>query len=161
MAPPPVYPTSPSPSPSSSLTNQSSGEPSNKKYNPYRRPPSRRIMRHVLRSRVEAVRALATFFEELELLSFGSAEGVTEEIRSSLHLAQIQKGSSGTGYRSREGLWCLPSRRVGLEMMGRKGMSQIGGLLLLRMRLIRLLFLLGCKLVLVVRIPDVIVSSLV
>ena len=99
MEPPPVYPTSPSPSPSSSLTNQSSGESSNKKHNPYRRPPSRRIMRHVLRSRVEAVRALATFFEELELLSFGSAEGAMEEIRSSLHLAQIQKGSFGTGYR--------------------------------------------------------------
>ena len=68
-----------------------------------------------------------------------------EEIRSSLYLAQIQKGSSGTGYRSREGLWCLPSRRVGLEsrMMGRKGMLRIGGLLLLRMRvvMIRVVFL--------------------
>jgi hypothetical protein len=36
------------------------------KTRPERHPPSRRIMRHVLRARAEAGRALAAFFEQLE-----------------------------------------------------------------------------------------------
>ncbi|KAJ2931481.1 hypothetical protein H1R20_g5595, partial [Candolleomyces eurysporus] len=47
-----------------------------------RRPPSRRLVRHVLRARVEAVNALASLFDQLE------EAGSQKRIRSSPHLAQ-------------------------------------------------------------------------
>ncbi|KAF9241788.1 hypothetical protein BU15DRAFT_73132 [Melanogaster broomeanus] len=47
-----------------------------------KRPASRRIMRHVLRARGEAVRALASFFAELE------AAGEDKKVVASVHLAK-------------------------------------------------------------------------
>ncbi|KAJ7090944.1 hypothetical protein B0H15DRAFT_930373 [Mycena belliarum] len=55
---------------------------------PTRRPPSRRIMRHVLRARVEAVKALAAFFEQLR--AQGAHGGV--RVRASAHLARMYGG---------------------------------------------------------------------
>ncbi|KAJ7678666.1 glycerol-3-phosphate-acyltransferase [Mycena rosella] len=52
---------------------------------PKRRPPSRRIMRHVLRARVEAVKALAAFFEDLRAQS-------RLRVRASGHLARLYGG---------------------------------------------------------------------
>jgi glycerol-3-phosphate O-acyltransferase/dihydroxyacetone phosphate acyltransferase len=48
-----------------------------------RRPPSRRLVRHVLKARVEAVNALASFFDQLE------REGGDKRVDSSLHLARL------------------------------------------------------------------------
>ena len=48
-----------------------------------RRPPSRRIVRHVLRARIDAIRALATFFDQLERDEYG------KKIRASTHLARL------------------------------------------------------------------------
>jgi glycerol-3-phosphate O-acyltransferase/dihydroxyacetone phosphate acyltransferase len=56
------------------------------KTRPKRRPPSRRIMRHVLRVRAEAVRALAAFFEQLEAAPAGTS------VRASVHLARAFGG---------------------------------------------------------------------
>ncbi|KAI5889222.1 uncharacterized protein SCHCODRAFT_02510249 [Schizophyllum commune H4-8] len=50
-----------------------------------RRPPSRRIMRHVLRARIEAVRALASLFEQLE-------REPSKRLRASAHLAKAYGG---------------------------------------------------------------------
>lgn len=47
-----------------------------------RRPPTRRIVRHVLRSRVEAAKSLASFFEQLE-------KSGDKQIKASVHLAKI------------------------------------------------------------------------
>jgi glycerol-3-phosphate O-acyltransferase / dihydroxyacetone phosphate acyltransferase len=72
------------------------------KTRPIRRPPSRRIMRHVLRARIEAVKALAQFFYALEhdrhdsdsvLVLPGSVPGSrsivkVKEVKASLHLAR-------------------------------------------------------------------------
>ncbi|KAF6761167.1 hypothetical protein DFP72DRAFT_880302 [Ephemerocybe angulata] len=52
-----------------------------------RRPPSRRLVRHVLRARVEAVNALASLFDQLE------QAGGQKVIRSSPHLARSFGGS--------------------------------------------------------------------
>ena len=52
-----------------------------------RRPPSRRLVRHVLRARVEAVNALASLFDQLE------EAGSQKRIRSSSHLAQAFGGT--------------------------------------------------------------------
>ncbi|KAF5385969.1 hypothetical protein D9615_002530 [Tricholomella constricta] len=49
---------------------------------PKRRPPSRRLVRHVLRARVEAVKALAVFFDHLQ-----SAPPSTQ-VQASVHLAK-------------------------------------------------------------------------
>jgi glycerol-3-phosphate O-acyltransferase/dihydroxyacetone phosphate acyltransferase len=49
---------------------------------PKRRPPSRRIMRHILRARAEAARALASFFEQLDMAPEG------KRVQSSVHLAK-------------------------------------------------------------------------
>ncbi|KAF8893430.1 hypothetical protein BD779DRAFT_1609793 [Infundibulicybe gibba] len=49
---------------------------------PTRRPPSRRIMRHVLRARIEAVKALASFFDQLE-------RAPEKRIKASAHLAKL------------------------------------------------------------------------
>ncbi|KAJ7162194.1 hypothetical protein C8R46DRAFT_1000160 [Mycena filopes] len=59
---------------------------------PRRRPPSRRIMRHVLRARVEAVRALAAFFEELRLQSAQSRLRGGMRVKASVHLARLYGG---------------------------------------------------------------------
>ncbi|KAJ7596003.1 glycerol-3-phosphate-acyltransferase [Mycena floridula] len=45
-----------------------------------KRPPSRRIMRHVLRARIEAVKALASFFEELERGGQAKRVGASEHL---------------------------------------------------------------------------------
>ena len=60
-------------------------EPPVKTY-PKRRPPSRRIMRHVLRARAEAVRALAGFFDQLERAGRG------KKVHASVHLAKAYGG---------------------------------------------------------------------
>lgn len=52
-----------------------------------RRPPSRRLVRHVLRARVEAVNALASLFDQLE------EAGSQKRIRSSPHLAKAFGGT--------------------------------------------------------------------
>ncbi|KII92721.1 hypothetical protein PLICRDRAFT_696028 [Plicaturopsis crispa FD-325 SS-3] len=57
------------------------------KTRPKRRPPSRRIMRHVLRARAEAVRALASFFDQLEKAPDG------KRVRASAHLARAFGGT--------------------------------------------------------------------
>ncbi|KAJ7122064.1 hypothetical protein C8R43DRAFT_1149056 [Mycena crocata] len=59
------------------------------KARPKRRPPSRRIMRHVLRARVEAVKALAEFFEELRIQSSQSRNRGGMHVKASLHLARL------------------------------------------------------------------------
>ncbi|KAL4078255.1 hypothetical protein V8B97DRAFT_1865729 [Scleroderma yunnanense] len=49
---------------------------------PRKKPASRRIMRHVLRARVQAVRAVASFFTALDV------EGGEKEVLASVHLAR-------------------------------------------------------------------------
>ncbi|KAF8993678.1 glycerol-3-phosphate-acyltransferase [Cyathus striatus] len=56
------------------------------KTRPMRRPPSGRIVRHVLRARVEAVKALAVFFEQLE------EGGAKKKVKASVHLARLLGG---------------------------------------------------------------------
>ncbi|TFK25729.1 hypothetical protein FA15DRAFT_668252 [Coprinopsis marcescibilis] len=51
-----------------------------------RRPPSRRLVRHVLRARVEAVNALASLFDQLE------QGGPAKKIKVSTHLARVYGG---------------------------------------------------------------------
>lgn len=51
-----------------------------------RRPPSRRLVRHVLRSRVEAVNALAAFFDAI------SQAGSEKKVNASPHLARMYGG---------------------------------------------------------------------
>jgi glycerol-3-phosphate O-acyltransferase/dihydroxyacetone phosphate acyltransferase len=50
-----------------------------------RKPPSRRLVRHVLRSRVEAVNALAGFFDNI-------ASNGSKKLKASAHLARIYGG---------------------------------------------------------------------
>ena len=52
-----------------------------------RRPPSRRLVRHVLRSRVEAMNALACFFDQL------ACAGAGKRVKASPHLAERFGGS--------------------------------------------------------------------
>jgi len=52
---------------------------------PKRRPPSRRIMRHLLRARADAVKAIVSFIDQLE-----KADG--KMIRASSHLARTYGG---------------------------------------------------------------------
>lgn len=47
-----------------------------------RKPPTRRVIRHVLRSRAEAAKSLATFFEQLE-------KDANKQVKASLHLAKL------------------------------------------------------------------------
>ncbi|KAF9566800.1 glycerol-3-phosphate-acyltransferase [Agrocybe pediades] len=63
-----------------------------------RRPPSRRLVRHVLRLRVEAVNALAAYFDHL------ARTGRDKKVKASPHLArmyggQVQDGASTEGWR--------------------------------------------------------------
>jgi len=51
-----------------------------------RRPPSRRLVRHVLRSRVEAVNALASYFDHL------ARAGRDKKVKASPHLAKMYDG---------------------------------------------------------------------
>jgi len=51
-----------------------------------RRPPSRRLVRHVLRSRVEAMNALAGFFDQL------ARAGPEKKVQASPHLARMFGG---------------------------------------------------------------------
>lgn len=52
------------------------------KTRPKRRPPTRRLMRHILRARVEAVKALAGFFDQLD------RAGPGKQVKASGHLAR-------------------------------------------------------------------------
>jgi hypothetical protein len=63
---------------------------------PKRRPPSRRIMRHVLRARAEAIRALAGFFDQLTRV-----EG--KKVHASVHLAKAYGGHVEETLIKREG----------------------------------------------------------
>ncbi|PBK95343.1 acyltransferase [Armillaria gallica] len=79
------------PSPSDLLTSNEPPVRSRRK----RRPPTRRIMRHVLRARVEAVKALAVFFDQLE------RAGTGKKVKASRHLARIYGfEEGGEGWRS-------------------------------------------------------------
>ncbi|KAJ6625367.1 glycerol-3-phosphate-acyltransferase [Mycena sp. CBHHK59/15] len=69
---------------------------------PKRRPPSRRIMRHVLRARVEAVKALAAFFEQLRVQSSQSRARGGMRVKASLHLARLYGGVE-VGSNAKEG----------------------------------------------------------
>jgi len=60
-------------------------EPTVKSVSP-RRPPSRRLVRHVLRSRVEAMNALAGFFDQL------ARAGPEKKVQASPHLARMFGG---------------------------------------------------------------------
>ncbi|RDB16781.1 Glycerol-3-phosphate O-acyltransferase 2 [Hypsizygus marmoreus] len=53
------------------------------KARPKRRPPSRRIVRHVLRARIEAVKALAGFFDYLDRTPQAT------RVNASMHLARV------------------------------------------------------------------------
>lgn len=83
-----------------------------------RRPPSRRLVRHVLKARVEAVNALASFFDQLE------REGGDKRVNSSLHLArlfgQVTDGeSSEKGWRySKEVVGFLRQRGAKIPTLG-------------------------------------------
>ncbi|KXN90629.1 Glycerol-3-phosphate O-acyltransferase 2 [Leucoagaricus sp. SymC.cos] len=58
------------------------------KARPVRRPPSRKLVRHVLRARAEAVRALAAFFKQLQ------CEGPEKKVYASAHLARVHGGGT-------------------------------------------------------------------
>lgn len=47
------------------------------------RPPTRRVIRHVLRSRAEAAKSLATFFDQLD------KGGQAKKVKASIHLARV------------------------------------------------------------------------
>lgn len=70
---------------------------------PKRRPPSRRIMRHVLRARVEAVKALAEFFEELRAQSAQSRGRGGMRVKASVHLARLYGGVEAAAAPKMEG----------------------------------------------------------
>ncbi|KAI3604698.1 glycerol-3-phosphate o-acyltransferase [Moniliophthora roreri] len=55
---------------------------------PRRRPPTRRIMRHVLRARLEAIKALGSFFDQLQRA--GDREKL--KVKASRHLARTYGG---------------------------------------------------------------------
>lgn len=58
-----------------------------------RRPPTRRIMRHVLRARVEAVKALAAFFDQLEHAASATDRGKKViKVQASRDLAELYGG---------------------------------------------------------------------
>ncbi|KAJ7094994.1 hypothetical protein C8R44DRAFT_718292 [Mycena epipterygia] len=59
---------------------------------PKRRPPSRRIMRHVLRARMEAFQALAEFIEQLRMQSARSRNHGGMRVNASVHLAHLYGG---------------------------------------------------------------------
>jgi len=48
-----------------------------------RRPPTRRVIRHVLKSRAEAAKSLATFFDQLD------RGGEGRKVKASIHLARM------------------------------------------------------------------------
>ena len=56
-----------------------------------RRPPSRRLVRHVLRARIEAAKALAVMLHHLEHAPEGT------RVRASTHLARAHKGTIDPG----------------------------------------------------------------
>ncbi|TFK91614.1 acyltransferase-domain-containing protein [Polyporus arcularius HHB13444] len=87
---------SPSPSNSSSPT-PPSPSPSEKR----RRPPSRRLIRHVLLARVDAAKALASLFAQLERAPD------SKRVRASVHLARAYGGQVeplGENYATEEGV---------------------------------------------------------
>ncbi|KAF7315927.1 PlsC domain-containing protein [Mycena indigotica] len=57
-----------------------------------RKPSSRRIMRHVLRARGEAVKAVAELFEQLRLQSIQARNSGGVRLKASVHLAKIYGG---------------------------------------------------------------------
>lgn len=75
-----------------------------------RRPPSRRLVRHVLRSRVEAMNALASFFDEL------ARAGSEKRVKASLHLAERFGGGSTSVNLSDEGE-TIERWRYGVEVI--------------------------------------------
>jgi len=87
------YTTPPQPPPSPWIDrphtpNNTNGRPQSKcpdevvENRPPRRPPSHRLVRHVLRSRVEAMNALACFFDQL------TRAGAGKKVKASPHLAE-------------------------------------------------------------------------
>jgi glycerol-3-phosphate O-acyltransferase/dihydroxyacetone phosphate acyltransferase len=54
-----------------------------------RRPPTRRVIRHVLRARAEAAKSLATFFDQLD-------KGGETKVKASIHLARTYGWVDGT-----------------------------------------------------------------
>lgn len=80
------------------------------------RPPSRRLIRHVLRSRVVAVNALAEFFDHL------ARSGRDKKVKASPHLARMFGGASeGGAEASPPEAWRYASEVIGfLEKRGAK-----------------------------------------
>jgi glycerol-3-phosphate O-acyltransferase/dihydroxyacetone phosphate acyltransferase len=85
-----------------------------------RTPPSRKLIRHVLRARAEAVRALVSFFAQLE-------KGPSEERRviSSEHLAKLYGGNDDGRRNSREVISFL--RKRGASVAGLEDTISVEG----------------------------------
>ncbi|KAH8116623.1 hypothetical protein DFH11DRAFT_1829583 [Phellopilus nigrolimitatus] len=84
--PSPTSAASPVPSSSNSSPSTSATSLSPKPRSRKRRPPTRRLVRHVLRARAEATRALASFFHQLENAPDG------KRVLASAHLARLFGG---------------------------------------------------------------------
>lgn len=83
-----------------------------------RRPPSRRLVRHVLRSRVEAMNALARFFDEL------ADAGSDKRVKASLHLAE-RFGGGRTGVDLSDETETIEGWRYGVEVI--RFLEKLGG----------------------------------
>jgi len=95
-SPSPSSPDLSAPEPASALRTTIPIEEPPVKTRPKRRPPSRRLVRHVLRARVEAVKALAIFFDHLQRAPSSM------QVKASVHLARtyghlVDVKSSETG----------------------------------------------------------------
>ncbi|TFK54569.1 glycerol-3-phosphate-acyltransferase [Heliocybe sulcata] len=121
---------SPAPEPQAKAVSGVAAEPRVKSRR--RRPPSRRLIRHVLRARVQAARALASFFEQLEK----GADAQGKWVRASAHLARqfggrIDEDDTGKEIDSGVSSYCGPtgwrSAREVVAFLRRKG-AKITGL---------------------------------
>ncbi|KAJ3570953.1 hypothetical protein NP233_g4059 [Leucocoprinus birnbaumii] len=80
------------------------------KARPVRRPPSRKLVRHVLRARAEAVRALAAFFKELK------RAGADKKVYACVHLAEMHGGGT-VAHTNSEGTEEVEGWRHGREVI--------------------------------------------
>jgi glycerol-3-phosphate O-acyltransferase / dihydroxyacetone phosphate acyltransferase len=75
------------PSPASAPANGVTASPAAPKPKKHKRPPSRQLVRHVLRARTEAAKALAGLFVHLE------RAGDSKRVRASSHLARAHRST--------------------------------------------------------------------
>ncbi|KAJ7049910.1 hypothetical protein C8F01DRAFT_1180895 [Mycena amicta] len=110
---------------------QSTGTGGNKR----RKPSSRRIMRHVLRARGEAVKALAEFFEQLRVQSSQSRNRGGMRVKASVHLARLYGGvevvktestSDGAGEGQEEEGWREASEVIAFLLKRGAKVPQLG-----------------------------------